>query len=302
LTVTGGLSLGAPDGAFVSGAVRSAQTHGLDHEVLQTDALRARFPGILAPDGRVGVWEANAGILQPEHGVAAALDLAARHGAEIHHREPVMAYRAEADGVVVSTPGAQYRAGRLIVAAGPWAAELLADLGLPLAVRRVLYAHFLSTDAERFDRRRFPVCLLDVPEGHYYAVPGGKSESFKFGRHEGGPACTPHTADREVHDEEIEALRSVLARYMPGAAGPLDRAVTCLYTMTPDEHFIVDRVPLHPQIAFACGFSGHGFKFAPVIGESLAELALDGSTKNDIGFLSAGRLRREPTEPERPAK
>lgn len=290
LTITGGLNVGSPDSTFVTGAIRSAETHGLPYEVLSAESLGTRFPGLRMPDGMVGVWEASAGILQPEHCITAYLDLAARHGAQIHHREPVVAYRCEGDGVTVSTVGARYQASRLVVAAGPWSPELLADLRLPLTVRRVLCLHFLSTRPELFDRRQFPVCLWDVPEGRYYAVPGGKSDSLKFGRHDGGVSCTPHSIEREVSRQEIEDLQAVADTYMVGATGPLDRAITCMYTLTPDEHFVVDRHPARRQVVVACGFSGHGFKFASVIGETLADLALEGETRNDVAFLGAARF------------
>jgi sarcosine oxidase len=290
LTMTGGLYLGRPDSVFVAGAIRSAGTHGLQCDVLTAEDVHERFPGLAVPDGMMGVWEANAGLLQPEHCVAAYLDLSARYGAEIHHREPVVAYRCEGDSVTVTTLGARYQADRLIIATGPWSSELLADLQLPLTVKRVVNVHFESARPDLFDRVRFPVCLLDVPEGRYYAVPGGRGDWLKLGRHDGGVICTPHTIDREVSAEEIGALRAVADTYMAGASGPLVRACTCMYTLTPDEHFVVDRHPAHQQVIIACGFSGHGFKFASVIGETLAELALDGASRNDVAFLGASRF------------
>jgi sarcosine oxidase len=290
LVMTGGLSVGDRDSAFVVGALQSAATHTLPHDVLTAADVQARFPGFRVPDGMIGVWEPNAGILQPEQCVGAYLDLAARSGAEIHHRDPVLAYRCDGDGVSVRTVGATYRAARLVITAGPWSADLLADLHLPLTVKRVVYVHFQSARPDPFDRVRCPICLWDVPEGRYYAIPGGMSDTLKFGRHDGGEVCTPHSIRREVGEEEVAALWAVADTYMAGATGPLDRAVTCMYTLTPDEHFVVGRHPERNQVVIACGFSGHGFKFASVIGETLADLAIDSSTRNDIGFLAPTRF------------
>jgi len=129
-----------------------------------------------------------------------------------------------------------------------------------------------------------------VPEGVYGGFPWLPGQGLKIGRHDTGEVCTPRSVRREVDDIEVAALRAELNRYMPGAAGALKGALTCLYTHTPDRHFIVDRHPAHPQVLYACGFSGHGFKFASVMGEALADLALDGATRRPIGFLSASRF------------
>jgi sarcosine oxidase len=290
LTITGGLVLGPRDGVFVDGAIRSASQHGLRHELLAKPEVEARFAGLRVPDGMVGVLEPNAGILHPEQCIAAHLDVAARNGADLHHREPAVGYRVESSGITVGTVGARYRAQRLVITTGPWATELLADAGIPLTVKRVVNVHFQSTRPELFARDRCPVVLWELPEGRYYAVPGTPPDPLKFGRHDDGEICTPHTIRREVDDVEVASLRMVLDRYMPGASGPVARAFTCMYTLTPDEHFVLDKHPLHDQVVFACGFSGHGFKFAAVVGEILADLAVDGSTRHDIRFLSVSRF------------
>ena len=155
-------------------------------------------------------------------------------------------------------------------------------------MQRVVNVHFEPERPERFER--CPVYLLQVPEGDYYGMPVRPGQGLKFGRHDGGERCTPQTIRREVDESEVVALRTVLDRYLPGASGPVKWTLTCMYTNTPDAHFILDRHPEHAQVVYGCGFSGHGFKFSSVIGEVLADLATDGATKHDIGFLSAARF------------
>lgn len=291
LTITGGLSLGRPASAMVVGAVASARRHQLPYEYLASDEVRARFPGFQPPEEFVGVYEPNAGILDPEACVAAHLDLAARHGATLRHGEAVSRWSADGAGVRVETAGAVYHAERLVIAAGPWAAEHLTGLDLPLQVQRVVNVHFLPARPEHFAPTRCPIYLWDVPEGDYYGFPNLPGQGVKFGRHDVGEHCTARTVRRVVDPAEIAALRAVLDRYMPGAAGEVLWTLTCLYTNTPDRHFIIDRHPDHPQVVYGAGFSGHGFKFSSALGEVLADLATTGATRYPIDFLAARRFQ-----------
>jgi sarcosine oxidase len=290
LTITGGLNIGTRESEFVSGARMSAQLHHLPYEELSNSEVAARFPGFRLPDEIVAVYEPNAGILDPEACVFAHLDLAARHGAAIHHNETVRRWSAEGDGVRVETEQGVYTAGRLVITAGPWTSDVLSDLGLPLRVQRIVNVHFAPTAPALFAPEHCPVYLMQVPEGDYYGFPALPGEGVKIGRHEIGEVCTPETIRRDVSPEEIAMLRDVLDRYLPGAAGDVLWTLTCMYTNTPDRHFILDRHPTHANVAYGCGFSGHGFKFASAIGEVMADLALDGTTRHDIGFLSAARF------------
>lgn len=291
LTITGGLNLGRPESAMVSGALASARTHGLPYELLTPAEVHARFAGFKLPDDFVGVFEPNAGFLDPEACVAAHLDLGARHGATVHHEEPVLRWSATPTGVRVETARASYIAGGLVIAAGPWANELLADLALPLEIQRVVNVHFAPRQPDLFDSPGSPVFLIEAPEGDYYGFPNLPGQGVKIGRHDAGERCTARTVRRTVDPEEIDALRDVLDRYLPGAAGEVIATLTCMYTNTPDRHFILDSYPGQPRVAYGAGFSGHGFKFSSVIGEILADLATNGSTALPIAFLSADRLR-----------
>ncbi len=289
LTTTGGLTIGERGGAAAEGMARSAQQHNLPYEELSSEEVAARFPAFDLPDGLMAVFDPMAGILAPEECVAAHLDLALEHGAELHHEEPVRRWEADETGVQVETGAGVYEAKRLVVTTGPWAGDLLSDLPLPLSVERVVNVHFEPTKPELFAPDGCPVYALSVPEGAYYGFPALPGQGVKIGRHDGGEPCTPRTIRREVDSSEIGMLKSALDRYLPGAAGPVKWSLTCMYTNTPDGHFVVDRHPEHDRVSYACGFSGHGFKFASVMGEVLADLAMHGKTEHPIDFLSASR-------------
>jgi sarcosine oxidase len=290
LTLTGGLNLGAPDSDLVTGALASARQHQLPYEYLTAAEVTARFPGFRPPAGAVAVYEPNAGILAPEACVSAHLDLAARHGATLRYAEPVRQWAADGAGVRVDTAQGAYWAARLAIAAGPWTSDVLADLGLPLTVQRIVNVHFAPEQPEHFAPDRCPIYILSAPEGEYYGFPALPGQGVKFGRHDTGETCTPATIRRTVDEDEVAALRAVLDCYLPGAGGAVLWTLTCMYTNTPDRHFIIDRHPAHGQVVFGCGFSGHGFKFSSVIGEALADLALDGASRRPIDFLSAARV------------
>ncbi len=295
LRITGGLNIGHPQSAFVAGALHSARQHALPHEVLDAEVTASRFPALRLPSDFVAVYEPHAGILDPEACVGAFHSVAVEAGASLRFQEPVRRWRVEGDGVLVETDRGIERAERLVLTPGPWAPQVLGGLGVPLRVQRVVNVHFEPDDPARFAPERLPVYLLDVREGDYYGFPALPGQGIKFGRHDRGEICTADTIRREVSAQEVEALRDVLNRYLPGAATSVSRVVTCMYTMTPDAHFVIDRHLEWPQVVIGCGFSGHGFKFASVVGEILADLALDGRTRHPIGFLSLRRFgAREP--------
>jgi sarcosine oxidase len=290
LAMTGCLNIGAPGTPVVDGVVASAEAHGLQSEVLDAGAMRQRFPGFRLPEDHVGVFQPNAGILNADACVGALLDGATARGATIRHGLAASSWRADGDGVAVETQEGTLRAGRLVVAAGPWSSSVLARLGLPLQAVRQYVTHFEPENPERFTAPTCPAFIWDVPEGEVYGIPYIPGQGLKVGGHDPGQPCTPETANRVVTDAEVETVRAIFERCMPGSTTRFLGAMTCLYTLTPDRHFIIDRDPAHPQVAVAAGFSGHGFKFGPTIGEVLADLALNGSTRHDIGFLSASRF------------
>jgi sarcosine oxidase len=212
-------------------------------------------------------------------------------GAEVHAEEPVREWRAVGGGVEVRTDRGAYSAARLVVTAGPWATAVLRDLGVPLTVMRQVLLWFRPTDASLFRRDRFPIFLVDDASGAYYGLPMIDGRGVKLARHYGAAEVpTPDAVDRTARPADGEAVRPFVRQYLPAGDGPLGESQVCLYTLTPDRHFVIDAHPLYPQVAVACGFSGHGFKFAAAVGEVLADLAIDGTTRHDIGLFRATRF------------
>jgi sarcosine oxidase len=303
---TGGLMVGRPDSRTVAGSVRSAQEWNLPHEVLDAAGIRRRFPAMTPADDEIALFERGAGLVIPEESVGAHLDLAARAGAELHHQEPVTSWRAiPGGGVEVTTPAGRYQAGQLAVCPGPWAPELLAGLNIPFRIeRQVQYWWTPAGDPERFRAERHPIYIWEAADGRqFYGFPsfddpvGRTRDGVKAGADwvkvamfHGGHVTTPETIDRTVHPEEIAAMHDFVAPRMPDLPGTLRNTVTCMYTNTPDEHFVIARHPGHEQVVVACGFSGHGFKFVPVVGEIVADLVTEGKTRHPIGLFEPTRF------------
>lgn len=290
LLMTGCLNIGRPGTQVVDGVIASARRHGLPSEVLPSDAMRSRFPAFALPESHVGVYQPTAGVLNADACVGALVDASVARGATIRHGELVNNWEPDGDGVIVRTRSGTIRAQKLVITAGPWSASVLADLGLPLQAVRQYVVHFEPQAPERFSAPGFPAFIWDVAEGEVYGIPYLPGSGFKVGGHDPGEPCTPETARRTVTAEEIENVRSIFERCLPGCATTMSMAATCLYTVTPDRHFIIDRHPEHPQVSYAAGFSGHGFKFGPTIGEVLADLAIEGSSRHDVAFLRAARF------------
>ncbi len=291
LSLYGSLLVGTPEhAAAVEEVTEAARLHNLEHEQLAPEDLARRFPGFRFREDVLAVYEATAGNVDPQDCGFAHLDLATEHGAELRHGEAVRGWEADESGARVWTTDGVYDAGRLVVAAGAWTGEILADLRLPLTVLRKVVVHFESERPEPFLQERCPAYILRVPEGNFYGFPYTPGHGLKVGRHDGGEECTPRTVRRKVEAEDVDELRRVLDRYMPGAAGEVRSAYTCLYTNSQDLQFIVEAHPRHERVAYACGFSGIGYKFTSVIGEILADLAIAGETEHPIGFLSSSRF------------
>jgi sarcosine oxidase len=289
---TGGIMVGAADGDLVSGALKSALTHGIDHEMLDAHAVAERFPAYRVRPEWIALHEKRAGVLFPEACVSAAIDRARHNGAAIHFNEEVTQWRANGQGMAVQTQKASYEVDRVIVAAGPWVQRLRASLGvdLPVTIERQLSHWFAPEyDDDRYKARRCPIGLWDAPNGELFATHPDLGRGVKCGMHHGGAATTPESVDRLVSDAENEAARRLLADIMPGAAGPLLDARVCLYTNTPDRHFIIDWLQRDRALLLSpC--SGHGFKFAIAIGEIAAELTLDGTSWLDLTPFSLSRF------------
>jgi sarcosine oxidase len=287
------LSIGRPDGELIAGVRQSAERHGLPVEHLDAVAMRRRFPAFQFDDEYVGILEPSAGYLYVDDCVRAYVAEARRLGATIRDCEPVVSWQAEGNGVVVETAAGRYTADRLIVTAGPWARQVLADLGAPLTVMRQVVFWFGTRDDVAFQRDRFPIYIADTPEGAFYGLPALNADGLKTARHYGAPELRdPSEIERNVSADDEETVRRFLRSHLPAADGPVRKASVCIYTLTPDRHFLIDVHPAYPQVTFAAGFSGHGFKFASVVGEILADLAENGRTDWPIEMFRLARWRR----------
>jgi sarcosine oxidase len=299
LTITGGLMLGAPDSAVVRGSHRSACEFGLPHELLNAREIKRRFPQFQPEPDTIALFERNAGALRPEESVRAHLELAARRGATLQMDERVESWSENTAGVCVKTSRGEYTAGRLVITAGPWIAELTAGLNFPFRVERQIQLWIEPTCAlEIFRPGKFPVWIWETKNGaHPYGLPAldGEEDGVKVSVHHGGENqfCTAQTVERKISDEEISAAHAEITARIPALNGRCLRAVTCLYTNLPDEHFLIDRHPAHPAVLIVSPCSGHGFKFCPVIGEIVADLVERNATRHPIGLFSAARLGKK---------
>jgi sarcosine oxidase len=290
LTVSGALYLGPPDNGLTAGVIRAARVHGLPYEALAGAGFARRFPGFALPEGWEAVFETRGGILWADACMQAHLDLARHHGADLRFSTPALSWRRKGDGVIVETPDGLVAAAAMILTPGPWATEALADLALPISCRRIAVVHLDAADPAQYPASDLSVYFWMTPQGIYAGFPHIDGEGVKIMRHDKGDTCTPATVRRGIDAHDTAQIAGFTAKYMPAANGPVREALTCLYTMTPDNHFILDRHPAIPGLVYACGFCGHGFKFAPVIGEALTSLALDGATDLPVDFLSARRF------------
>jgi len=292
LLQTGGVMVGPPEGMLVSGSKRSAEEHKLAHQILSAAELRQRFPVFQPADNMVAVWEPRAGILFPELAVQTHLELAAKSGAALRFNEPVLRWEPMPDGVRVFTAAGAYTAGRLLLSIGAWLSTLTPDLNLPLRVeRQVLYWFEPRAHLELFQPRNCPVYLWEnAPNQFFYGFPD-LGDGVKVAVHHQGETTHPDSVRREVDDGETEAMRELLRRFLPTADGPLKSTVVCIYTNTPDEHFILDRHPVHQQVLIASPCSGHGFKFSAAIGEIAATLLQDKSPPFDLSLFELQRFR-----------
>lgn len=286
LTQTGGLYMGPPEGELVSGSLTSARAHDLAHEVLNSAELRRRYPMFNIDPDWVGIFDEQAGWLAPERAVETHLRLAERHGATLRFEEPIERFEPDGEGVRVTSARGTYRARRLVIAAGSWLPRLLPQLAPHLWVERnVLFWFEPQGELDAF--ARLPVYIVEDTDRMYYGFPYDPGTGLKMAGLHFGDRVDPDTVDREPRAKDEDRIRAWLRRRMPIGNGERRRAQVCLYTNSPDGHFIIDR---EGPVTYASACSGHGFKFASAVGEILADLAISGRSSLDIGFLSSDRL------------
>jgi sarcosine oxidase len=291
---TGGLFIGSRDSPLIQGTLESVRTHALRHQMLDADDLRREHPLLRPRDSDVAVYEDPAGVLLPERCVEAHARSAEANGAELRYTEPVADWSVDGTGVSVTTSAGRYTAERLVITAGAWLGKIV-KLDLPLQPERVpIFWMEPTVPIDTFAPERFPVWLWDTDEpGTFYGFPHLTWPGVKLARHHSGVACDPDTLQRDIQPADEAPIRSFVSRYLPALDGPVTDARVCMYTNTPDQHFVVDRHPEFANVTFAGGFSGHGFKFSTVIGEILADLATDGGAMPAAEFLRATRFAQQ---------
>lgn len=295
IEITGGLYLGPPEATILGGSRLAAERHGLPHERLDRAALAERFPVFRLPDHFEGFYEERAGYVVPERAMEAHAALARNNGAVLKERERLVEWKSEGEGVRVRTENGEYTSDRLVLTAGAWTSRILDSLAIDLVTTRQLLAWFQPQETLSFERARFPCWFIETesPHGHYGFPLQAEQAGVKIALHRPGEPIDPDELpafDAVPSEEEAASLRETLERFLPDAAGPLLATRACLYTNSPDGHFLIDQHPDVPAVTLACGFSGHGFKFATVMGEILADLASSGKTEHAIDFLRLNRL------------
>ena len=292
LFTTGSLDIGRAGSQVFEGSRTSCELHALPHEILSGEQVNERFPGYNLPDDLMALYQPEGGFLLPERCIVAHVTAAVQMGAEVHGREQVLKWRPMESGIEVTTDRGKYLSDKLVICAGSWTAKLIPELSHFLAAERQVLGWFQPLKAELFDPGTFPVFNMLVDEGKFYGFPLYDIPGFKVGRfHHLYQQVDPDTMDRDVQKEDEEVLRSFTNRYFPDAAGPTMSLKTCIFTNTPDEHFILDLHPQFPQVSIAAGFSGHGFKFCSVVGEIMADLVQHSRSRHDLDFLSLRRLQ-----------
>lgn len=291
LYVTGGLDAGLADGRVVRGALAACREHDLPHEVLTAAETSRRFPGYRMPAHYAAVFQPDGGFVASERAIMAHASLAIAAGAEVHARETVVAIEPAHGRVSVVTDRGRYEAGRVVVSPGAWISDLLPGLRSVAVPERQVLGWFQPLKPALFTPNAFPVSNMLTEFGHYYQFPSWGVPGFKIGLYnhlrERGHA---DALSREPNAADEEALRRAVRAIFPDADGPTLRLAACLFTNTPDEHFVIDTLPGHPEVVVASPCSGHGFKFASVVGEILADLATTGSSPMDLSLFAYDRF------------
>lgn len=292
LTMTGALMIGLENNPLLAGTLASVREHHLSHELLDAERMLERFPAHVVPPDEIAIYEEDAGFLRPEDAISTAIQRAEALGATIHLQTPVERLEIDEKGVRVTAAGETYRARHVIVSVGAWLGGFLPDLKLPLQVERQVVGWFSLREPKRYQPERFPVYMHHLQSGRmHYGFPSLDGETIKVALHHDGVLLTdPSQVDRTVHQEDLEPIQMFVEGYLQGVEPRALRSQVCMYTNTPDGDFLVGHVPGMPRVTVLGGFSGHGFKFSPVIGDAAADLALEGQTAYPIDFFSLARF------------
>ena len=284
------LSVGPPTGSIIQGIQASAREHRLPLEQLSAEEVAARWPGYRIPEGYTGLFEEEAGFLMVEEAVRVHIEQAQQTGATFLSDQAVVDWSIDGANVLVRTETDQFSAARLIITAGSWSADLLGKLGFELRIlRKALHWYRVAADQYQCSQGA-PTFFYDTPDGYFYGFPAIDGRGLKVAQHTGGEVVTdPLQVDRELDVREQAQVASFLSHFLPAVSSEATDHAVCLYSMTADEHFVIDRHPEHAQVVFAAGLSGRGFKFTSVVGSILADLAIAGETSLPIDFLRHDR-------------
>lgn len=293
---TGGIDFGPADDEMLQATIEAVQSGGIEHELLSVAEAQLRFPQFrLDEDFRI-LYQPDSGFVKASAAVKGHIKLAQQNGAILKDKTVVADLSIHQDSVDVATEAGNYSAGKLVVTAGSWARSLLLEtrLDLPLQPLRC-QLNFMSTpQSSLYEAETCPVWIAHVsglfPET-LYGIPSHDGSGFKIAFHGGAPHRHPREIDYTPDAENLESVRDFLRCHIPGLAeAPVKESRICLYTQSPDEHFIVDKHPRHSHVVIGAGFSGHGFKFSTVIGKMLSDLALDGATPHNDRLFKISRF------------
>jgi sarcosine oxidase len=292
LTLTGALMIGHPGTQAVTGALAAAAAHRLNAHLLNADELTSRYPGHVFGARDVAVLDEQAGFVRPEAAIAAMIERLVTLGGEMRPETVVSGVNSHPDGVEVVTAGAREKFDAVVIAAGPWMPSLAG--WLPLTVERQVLAWLeIEKDATWLEPDQFPVFIRQTDElGDIYGVPTLDGVSVKIARHHDGDTTDPDHVRRDVTDAELAPLKTFAATYLRGVSQRIAKTAVCMYTNTPDGDFVIDLHPKDPRVVVISACSGHGFKFAPVIGDIAADLACDRTTSRDISHFAIARFEK----------
>ena len=292
LARVGLLVAGDPNAEAMQGQAACYQAHDLPHESLDAATIATRYPSLALPAEWSGFYDPLGGFLRVEEGVRRHVALAQKCGAQLYAGESMLSWRREGDGVVVETERRRLLATRLVLTAGAWAVPELCRLGVAAQVVRKVQLWYQGRGVEQYARGAFP-CFFMADGAHYfYGFPAEVPWGLKVAEHNVShdPVADPLQLNRALTAGDQRAVLDFLARFFPALQPVLSKYAACMYSLTPDKHFVLDIHPECPAVVLGAGFSGHGFKFAPVVGEILAELALEGDTNHPIEFLRLSRF------------
>jgi N-methyl-L-tryptophan oxidase len=296
----GVLNIMHPRATSIAGVEASVREYGLPCERLTRSDAMSHWPGLAMPEGYIAQFDPQGGVLFSERCLLAYKELCLRHGAATRFGGQLDGIKILVDSVEVSWNGETFQGQHLLLCTGAGTPAVLKrwfpEWELPMQPLRKVFAWYKTNpetnlDPSLYRAPQFPGFCVETQSAWFYGFPDF-GDGVKVGRHDGGIPCTPGTVDRTFHAGEAEdlELHRFLAEFLPGNSGPLKEGKVCMYTMTPDEDFLIGTHPGHPHVHLAAGFSGHGFKFASAVGEVLAQMVTEGQPRLNVSHFRPDRF------------